>query len=182
MAEEKQENPQTNNEDAVAQLQEMIRSSIAEELKKFSQPQEHSDQDRAREELKRVIDPIYKNDFDVAKLNSASAIDESRFYRKNPDAVGMEDKIEEMFVRLAQAGRATSRTAIYEYLLGQEVRSNPDAFVEKLSAKKKAELQKATNASDFGGNSVIREKVDSLKDFDKLSLEELETKLEGITF
>lgn len=144
------------------------------------QPQ-RNDQDDAKRQLKEFIDPIIKPDIDETRLIASDAKDEARFYRKNPDALELEEQIEQAFDRLVKANRPTSREDIYKYIIGQNYTSDRDRFIDSALSKRQAQLDKASAAADMASGGVSRKEMESGREsFSKLSVEEMEKALEGV--
>lgn len=188
MPEEKNEKSQSDLE----QVQAFIKAETEKYFKEISQQkpaveekQNLSEQELAKQQLKEFINPFVEPDINSAKLAAADAKDEVRFYRKNPEALEYEDKIEEAFQKLVSAGRPTSRQDIYDYIVGQTYRQDKNKFVENALAKRKAQTERAESAMDFGTGSIDRARNDSTFGegvFSKLPVEDMEKALEGITF
>lgn len=152
-----------------------------------------TDEQRSKRQLTEIIKPITDPDINTARFEAADAKDYIKFYTANPDAVEYQEKVEKTFEALAKAGRPTSRNDILDYLIGQEYRSDRDKFTEKLTVKRKEQLERAESAADLGTMSVNKAKNDPafahFMNYEKLSgddvstaLKEMERVLEGVTF
>lgn len=143
-------------------------------------PVTRTDGDR---QMRDILDPYFKPDLQQARLESMAAVDESRFYRKHPDAAEYEDKIETIFTESMKRGQPWQREDIHKYLVGKDATENPEKFVEKLTEKKQRQLREAEGAMDFGSNGFGRDRDGSrFKDFKSKTVEEMEKDLEGLTF
>jgi hypothetical protein len=158
-----------------------------------TQQQTETADQAAKRQLTDIIKPITDPDINAARFEAADAKDYNRFYRSNPDAVEYEEKVEKTFEALAKAGRPTSRSDILDYLIGQEYRTDRDKFTEKLTVKRKEQLERADSAVDIGGMSITKAKNDPafshFMNYEKLqgedvstALKEMERVLEGVTF
>lgn len=175
------------SEEQIAKAREFVRAEanalLAEMRAAEGQQQPPVTKDEGNNQLRELLEPLYGPHVQQARLESMSAIDESRFYRKHPEAAEREDQIEAIFRESMRNGRPWQREEINRYLIGKEAEADPDKFVEKINAKKEAQLRRAEGAMDFGFNGAGREQeVEKFKSFDKLSVEEMEKALEGVTF
>jgi hypothetical protein len=185
MAEIEQEGT-NNNPEHFQQNREAIDAYIRQQFDNFAQSnnfvraQPTVDADTAqRNAIKEMVDPIYRNELESIRLEARAARDEATFYRKHPEAVDIADDLEKLFVESANNGRPTSREALYDFYNGREQRMNP----EKYEARRKAQLERASAASDIGSGSNGKEKAGiTIDDFKSLSLEDMERALEGVTF
>jgi hypothetical protein len=165
-----------------SQVEARVRAALAE-MQAQEQPQRQSDQDEGQRRLREVIEPIYRPEINEARIDALSATDENRFYRRNAEAIEYEAQIEDVFEKSRKAGRPMIREDIYSYILGKEVRSNTDSFVEKHNAKKAAQLDKARGGVDMGFSSLSKDKQrQSLAEFSKLSSDDMAKELEGVEF
>ena len=179
--------------DDVAKVEEFLQSRIKSEVEAaFTDMQQRSQQqtttrntpserELAQQELKELLSPIIDPDISRAKFDSADAKDYVQFYRNNPDVD--QEEVEKTFKALADAGRPTTRADIARYLLGREYEADPTAFMAKVSEKQKKQVERATAASDFGAGALDKAKSDpTFSNFEKLSVEDMEKALEGVTF
>ena len=185
MAEEEQ-----GQQDAaeVERVREFIKAQVIDTMKSMETERSPSpvvptttEEEQGRQRLKEVIDPIYRGDIDHVKFVSADAKDEIRFYRKNPDAVDYEEKIETLFTDLAKAGRPTSREHLYHLIIGQEAHKDPEKFVERHAEKKKRQVESAREGLDFGASGLQRTRNDNpFENFESKTIPEMEKALEGV--
>jgi hypothetical protein len=179
------------NED-IARVQEFIRNQVKEQMAEMQAAEQaqrqqrelgETDESRSRRQLKEVIDPVIGPDLQDARFVAADAKDEVRFYRKNPEALEHEEEIEKVFMQLKQAGRATDRATIYQYVMGREFTADREKFTDKQLERRKKQLESADIAQDMGAGAIGRAQRDpKYRDFDKLSLEDMEKALDGVTF
>lgn len=179
------------SDEALKKVQEVMRAEAKavfeaeyKERASASVPQPSED-DQARKEFKKLIDPIYKNEIDEAKLTSAEALDYAKFYnRSNEDAFEYQDQVEAMFERLKSAGRPMSRIDILDYIVGNEKRTSPEKYQERETKRTKAALDKARDAEDMAGfgSSRLKDDIAKFANFESKTLEEMEAALEGIVF
>lgn len=141
------------------------------------------DEDEGRKRFKEMLDPYIRPEVNQARLESMAAVDESRFYRKHPEAVEYEDQVEKIFNESMKRGQPWQREDIHKYLVGKEATENPEKFVEKMTERKQRQLREAEYAGDMGAGGMQRSRDESrFKDFKSKTLEEMEKDLEGITF
>ena len=172
------------------QVQALIRDQVREHFNEFSAQQQQrqvsqgDQQAQARQQLRDLIDPIYGHEFASTRLDAADAKDEASFYRRNADAVEMEEAIEKQFNELKKNGRPTTRQDIYDWMNGREQRTDPEKWSEKQNAKHKAQLEKAEAAADVGmyGAKIKQDDYVKFTDFGSKTLEEQEQALDGMTF
>ncbi len=167
-------------------IREQVQSCMAEQQAAEAARQAQgnlTDEQKGRQQLKEVIDPIIGPDINEARFTAADAKDEVRFYRKNPEALDHEEEIEKVFIQLKQAGRATDRATIYQYVLGREYTEDKEKFTDKQIERRRQQTEKADIAQDMGMGALSRARNDpKFKDFDKLSVEDMEKALDGVTF
>lgn len=193
------EEPQTDIEKVQGFIKEQVEAYVAElDAKRpvpsaVSQQSVETDEQRSKRQLTDIIKPITDPDINIARFEAADAKDYIRFYTANPEATEYQDKVEKTFEALAKAGRATSRSDILDYLIGQEYRTDRDKFTEKLTVKRKEQLDRAEAATDLGGMSINKAKSDPafahFMNYEKLqgddvstALKEMERVMEGVTF
>lgn len=182
----------TDQTDDMLKAQRLIKSIVdttlaeqrAQEGERYQQREQPVvSEDEGQKRFKEMLDPYIKPEVNQARLESMAAVDESRFYRKNPHAVEYEDQVEKVFAESMKRGQPWQREDIYKYLVGKEATENPEKFVEKLTEKKQRQLREAQFAGDMGAGGLQRSRDDSrFKDFKSKTLEEMEKDLEGITF
>ncbi|MGL5936910.1 MAG: hypothetical protein ACRCZI_14945 [Cetobacterium sp.] len=184
MAEE-QDVKQPSDED-IAKAQNWIKEQVKAQLSEMQSqevPRQSVIEQQRPDQLRDILDPYIAPAVQQARLDAMSAVDESRFYRNNPDALDFESQIESTFNQLMKDGRPLGRADIYHHLIGRMAVTEPDKFNERQKTKHNTQLAKANSAVDFGFNSVGREKeAEEFKAFDKLTSEEMEKRLEGIVF
>lgn len=145
------------------------------------QPQQQPTSTQQQHQMVRdIIDPVYGQEISLAHLKADAAQDYSRFYMHNQGAIDHETEIERIFQDAVKQGRPTPRETIYDYLVGNMYRSNPDKFNEH----QKRQLDRVRAAEDLGGG-LGRGREDELN-MDRLksmSLEEMEASpLMGLVF
>jgi hypothetical protein len=181
--------------DDLAKVQEFIKSQVEtyfqEQVAKtpvVQQQQQQSQQvqeDAAQKQLRELISPFVEPGVSAARLDAADSLDYAKFYTNNPEAAEYQDQVEKTFEALKKAGRPLPRADILAHTIGKELTSNRDAFTEKLIAKRQAALERAEQAGDIGSYSITKAKADGTfgtGNFDKLSVEEMEKALEGVSF
>jgi len=175
--------------DDTAKVEEFLQTRIKSEVEahfnsmqqRQTQPQTSSEQELAQRQLKEIISPIFDADIRQSRLDSADAKDYTHFYRSNPDADV--DEIEKTFKALVDAGRPTTRADINRYLVGKQFEADPTKFMSEMTEKQKKQVERATVAGDFGQGSLDKAKNDpQWANFDKLSVEDMEKALDGVTF
>lgn len=178
------------NDEALKKVQEVMRAEAkavfeAEYKAKSSETKPLDEEEQGRKELKKLIDPIYKTEIDKAQLTSAEALDYAKFYNsRNDDAFEYQDKVETMFTNLKEAGRPMSRIDILDYLIGNERRTNPEAYQKREEKRNKTALDKARDAEDVSsyGSSRLKDDIEKFGNFETKTLEEMEKALEGVVF
>lgn len=179
MAEEGQQAADISADD-ISSAQAFIQREIATALEGYGVTRPQGATSTAHP-LQSVIDPLVSPAINSARVIGLAAQDEARFYRRHPDSAAYEEKIEKLFQQGVESGRLIDRESIFNYLVGQEVNTNPDKYVEALAAKKAAQLSDARRASDFGaggsGRDLALEKFDG---FESKTLEEMEALLKDI--
>lgn len=186
MAEEKEQQDETErvNNYIKAQMDNYWDELEAKKTKaKPTQQTQVTSEDEGRKQLKELIDPIYGQEVSGAKFTAQDAKDYVTFYRKYPNAGEFEEEIEKTFTALAEAGRPFSRETVYQNVLGREYSKDPEKFVTKHNEVKERKVKEAQTASDMGQFGVGSTRSDNpFKDFDKLSLADMEKALDGVTF
>lgn len=142
------------------------------------------------DQLKEVLDPYFKPGLDQANLNAADARDAVSFYRNNPGLTReQEQQVEEMFQKMKEVGRPTSRQDLYRTILGKEYTDDPESFIEKRNKAKQEQLDRAREAADFGSSGYSIQKPSNAKElegkfqnFGSLTSAEQEELLDGVTF
>jgi len=176
--------------DDFKQVQSLIRGEVekyaAEAFDKQKQQvpaQTQTEQQQAQQQLRDLISPFVDPGINEAKLTAADARDYVDFYNSNDVEVTYKQQVEETFNELKKMGRPLPRTDIMNYLVGKEYRADPDKFTAKQSERKKAQLDRAITASDFGSGAVDRQRNESMfTNFDSLSVEDMAKALDGVTF
>ncbi len=178
----------SGDDDNFKQVQEFIRGEVQAELENFKKTQPVKlDEPKSKEDgdqLRDVLSPYIEPGINAATLEARTAKDYASFYRGNPSVTAeQEAEVEKRFDALVKAGRATSRADIYDHMVGQEYKNDPAKFLEKQAERKKVDLEKASDASDFGVGALTRAKENALfENFADNSIEDMEKKLEGVTF
>lgn len=176
--------------DDIAKVQEFMKEQVDSYMaEKYPTPapqqsqKQESDQDIARRQVKEFVDPIIKPDLDEAKFTATDARDFVDFYTTETDAKEYKDEVEKLFKQAKDNGRPMPRKELLRYLRGREYESDPDKFVEKTQQRKKQQVEHAGQAVDFGAAALNKAKNDSQwTNFEKLSVEDMEKALDGITF
>lgn len=189
MAEEVQQEQQPEGNDfekVTGFIRDQVKTYISE-LQQQQQPQQQQPYDQRQYEQNRLvaetIGPVVGPALNQAVTGVNAVQDEVRFYRDNPEAMEHGESIERLFDELRQQGRPIPRKDLYDAILGREYRADPEKFVEKAQQRKKAQTEKAEMATDFGAAMMNKVKADSTwGNFESLSLEDMEKKLEGVTF
>jgi hypothetical protein len=159
------------------------RQTAQQQEQQRQQQQVVSPDEQQRKQAGDFIRSLVGDDINAAKFSAADAKDEIRFYRSNPDAVEYEAEIEKLFTDAAAAGRPTTRQDLYSWMVGREALTEPDKWTEKQAARKKAQVERAEAATDFGASALNKAKEDSrFADFESKTVEEMEKALEGIAF
>ena len=137
------------------------------------------DIDQVQQNVRQIVDPIYRPDIDQTRLVAADAKAYAAFYRRHPEAVDLADKVESLFEDAVKNGRPTAREALYKYALGDLAMTEPDKFSER----QKAQLRQAEMAADLGsGGSGKPRNEGTLDDLKAMTLEDMEKALDGVTF
>lgn len=177
---------QNDLEKVQALLREQVDRYMAEQYAPRMQQQQRytpSDAEIQQQQVANTVRGFVAPDLVNAQLSADDARDYVRFYTEHgDDAKDYGNEVEDTFTALLRAGRATRREDILDYVIGRERRTNPEKFNQKMEARQKAQLERASYAMDVGGNAVSREKAEKFKDFDKLSSDDMEKVLEGFTF
>jgi hypothetical protein len=182
--------PDNTTNDDLAKAQEFIKSQVETYMQEAFAKQQPVTQIQPvvadpNQQLRELISPFIDPGINEAKFTGADAKDYVKFYTdpKNIDAAEYQDEVEKAFEALAKVGRSTSRADILRYLRGKEYEADPDKFVAKVAERNKAALERARNAGDIGGSAIDRAKNDTTwTNFGKLSLEDMEKALDGVTF
>lgn len=142
-----------------------------------------TEQQRAHQQAGDFIKQFVDGDINDAKFVAADARDYADFYMNNPLASDYKDDVEKTFKVLKDAGRATARGDILDYVRGRQLRTDPDSFTKAEKARQAKQLERAESAGDFGAGSIARAKADSIwSNFESLSVADMEKALDGITF
>lgn len=185
-----EENNQTDSSADLAKVQDFIKGQVESYFNELSsktvqqgQQSVKTEQDQAREQLQQFITPFVEPSLNEAKFTSADAKDYVSFYTNNDDAKEYQEEVEKLFEQASKANRPLPRRDILNYIIGREYKTDPDKFTEKLTSKKKAQLERASQATDFGATNMSKERYDNtLKEFSSLPLEDMEKALDGVTF
>jgi len=189
----------TDNTDQnqLARVQEYIRGEVQQYLQGQQQQAQQqyaqqaaqqqqgqlTPQQQAYQQVGQFVRHFVQPDIDQAKFAAADATDRANFYISNPLAKEYEQELEETYATMVQLGRPTVRADVLRYIRGKEYEANPQKFLEKEKEREKRRIQHVSYASDIGASAISRERVDQLfTDFDKLSLEDMEKRLDGVTF
>jgi hypothetical protein len=189
MAEEVQQEQQPEGNDfekVTGFIRDQVKAYIGELQQQQPQQQQPQYDQRQYEQNRLVaetIAPVVGPALAQATNDAADARDEIRFYRENPEALEHSEAVERLFGELKQQGRLIPRRDLYDAILGREFRADPEKFVEKQQARKKQQTERAELSTDFGAAMMNKVKADSTwGNFENLSLEDMEKKLEGVTF
>lgn len=178
-------------------IKEQVRGYFDELKDKLPAPQpmvtRQSDQEIQQQQLREIISPFIEPGLNEARLHGADAKDYVKFYTSNPEAAEYADEVEKLFEGAVKAGRPIPRQDLLDYVIGKEYRSDRDKFTEKLTSKKKEQVERAESASDIGSFSMTKAKNDPMfaaftgyerLEGDDLSnrVKEMEKALEGVTF
>lgn len=182
-----------------AAVQGFIKEQVETYFNELAQQQRQADpvvqktqQDQAKDQLRDLINPFIEPALNEARFIAADSNDYAKFYTNNSDAIEYQDEVEKRFKLMKEAGRPTTRADILRHMVGDEFFKDKDRFVERLSEKKKQQLERAESASDFGYGSMTKAKNDPvfgrLADLSRLTgddlstaLKELEKALDGVT-
>lgn len=184
-------NTNTDSQVDVGALQDWMKNEVKQYFDEQwstanQQRQQQQSVDTFQQQRKQAGDfvkELVKDDLDQVKITAADAKDEVRFYRANPDAIDYEQQIEDLFTAAIKAGRPMTRQDILYYVQGKEAQTEPDKYAERMKARQQRQLQHAEGAVDIGAAALNKAKTDDTwVNFDKLSLEDMEKALEGITF
>jgi hypothetical protein len=155
--------------------------AVAQQQYAAQQQQAVNPQQAAYNQVNQFVRGIVQPDIQDAKFAAADAVDRSNFYSTHPLAREYEKEVEEAYKTMVQMGRPTMRADVLRYLRGKEADTDPDAFLKKEQARTK--VRSTAFAGDMGADAVTREKSDQLfENFDKLSVEDMEKRLDGVTF
>lgn len=187
-------NENQNQEDVtLARVQEFIKEQVSQyakdafaEVTRQQNPQQPqlSQEEQYRQNVNNIISPVVDPKIHATQLEVADTRDMVNFY-SNPDMVEYKEPVEKMFNELKAAGRAIPRQDIYFYLQGKMAQEKPEEFGKKLTERQQRQLDRANGSIDMGSSSLERARNDPVysKDaFSKLSVEEMEKALDGITF
>ena len=156
-----------------------------QELQQVSQTPQKTQQQDIQDQFKQAINPLIEPSLNEARFTAADAQDYVKFYTNNPEAMVHQEKIEKIFTTLKEAGRATIRADVLKYSYGDDFVKDPDKFIEGYNERKKKQLERVESASDFGAGSLSKVKdhpVYNQENFSKLTVEEMEKALDGVTF
>lgn len=143
------------------------------------QQQQPQPMDEVQQNVRQIVDPIYRPDIDQARLVAADSKDEGRFYRRHPEAADLSEKIEALFEDAVRNGRPTAREALYKYALGDLQMTEPEKFAER----QRNQLRQAELAADLGGTASGKNRNEgTLDDLKAMTLEDMEKALDGTTF
>lgn len=194
MAEET--NSQTmSNEEALALVQNMVQEQVKSYLETQQPVQTQPVQTQGKTEqdyVREYVSPVIENNPKVndAWLGSNAAMDAFNFYlgaKDGDDRLEYKDKIEHVFQELVRKGRPTGRNDIYRWILGHEYASDPTKFESERAERKKAALERASFAGDFGGSGLSNGRGNpgpTLAEFEKMTSDEQFKVLDaaGVTF
>lgn len=170
------------DKDAVdAYIKQQFESFAAERDAAMQQRQQQPPQqmDEVQQNVRQIVDPIYRPDIDQARLVAADAKDHVAFYRRHPEAVDLSDKVEALFEDAVKNGRPTAREALYKYALGDLASTEPEKFAER----QKMQLRQAEQAADLGAGGTGKNRNEgTLDDLKAMTLEDMEKALDGVTF
>lgn len=192
MAEEQLTEQQKKQQEQLEKLQSWVKEQTVSALKEYEAEKEKTAKPNPSLDLDKEKDPVadmlgeYINPLiQKANLQTAAVNDKVSFYESVKDIDSeMRDEVEEHFNKLLQEGRPTSRGDIYDYLLGQKIRKDPEAFVNERLKKREAQRQEAEAAIDGGafGLTKVKDSAGNLVDPESMSHEELGKALEGMVF
>lgn len=196
MAEETLPNP----DDTLARVEQYVQGLVTQYLKEAqqaqpaqAQPTQPQAQPSYEDQLKQYVNPVVNDNTMVrqAHFKAFDVDDKLNFYTQpvkdgEVDPRSYHDQVETAFKTLADAGRATSRRDILRWIIGDEYAKDPVAFNSKQAELKKAQVERARMAGDFGSGGVGRESRDNsfptMEEFSKLNSTEQAKLLEGMTF
>lgn len=177
---------------SLEKVQEFIKGQVesyAEEAFKSyqvpvpQQQQARSQQQEAEEQLRQTLNPYIQPGLNAAQLAAADVNDKVDFYLKRPDLADMSDDVEKMFNDLKSQGRAIPRVDIANYLVGKMANDDPEKFDKRSSARKQAQLDKLSGATDMGLGALDKAKNDPVwSNVRNMPLDELEKALDGVSF
>lgn len=191
MAEEKTE--EQKREEQVQRLKAWVQDAAKESFEayraEFDSKQGERNQDHQPDQTKDPVGEMI-NEYTSPMLRRLSlqdaAIDDRvNFYEENRDIdPEIRTEVEDHFKKLFDAGRPTSRADIYDYLVGQRIRKDPEAFVNAQLQKREAQRAEAEANADAGafGFGKVKDSAGRLADPESLSQEELAKALEGTVF
>lgn len=164
---------------AQAFIDERVKAALASQVK----PEPVIPQDDQDRQLQELINPFIQPALNQATFEARDAKDEASFYRKHPEASDRSDEIEKTFTALAKSGRATTRESVNTYLEGQEAQADPTAYAAKVTERSKAAQQRLAASTDIGALALARDQdAGRLRDFENMTVEEMETAMKGVTF
>ena len=156
-------------QDDFLKFQEIVRGQVREALAEDQQRRQQPDPTEVqRRQLGDTVRSFVNPDIDDAKLTAADALDYAKFYTDNPLGKEYKDEVEQSFDIMKKAGRATSRSDLLKHAVGREVLDSPEKFEQRMTARKKAELDRASFAGDFPANSELRAKQDRYSTMESL--------------
>ena len=142
-----------------------------------------TEQQQAHKQAGDFIKQFVDSDINDAKFIAADARDYADFYMNNSLAGDYKDDVEKTFKVLKDAGRATTRNDILDYVRGRQMRTDPENFTKAEKARQSKQLERAESAGDFGAGAMTRAKSDAVwSNFDSLGVADMEKALDGITF
>lgn len=165
--------------DASAKAQQQWQQNTQQWQQNNMTPQQQAYQ-QAGQFIKQFTDP----DVSAAHFKADDSRDYVDFYMSNPLAHDYKDQVEQAFNTMKEAGRPTTRADVLRYLRGREMEQDPSGFADREKQRQSRQLDRATSASDIGAMALARGQRDAetFGGFDNLSVEEMEKRLDGITF
>lgn len=174
----------------LARVQDFIKGQVetfAKEIFEKQQPvatpvqRTPTQEDAARQQLADIITPFVKPGMDAVQLETADTRDYVDFY-SDPMHAEDKDAVEAMFADLKQKGRPLPRRDIHDYLQGKLAREKPDDFNKKRTERQRRQTEVVTSGVDMGFGALDRARSDPQYDPRRMSLDDLEKALEGVTF
>lgn len=174
--------PDFNSDAFKAQMREAVAQYLETEAKDqqyqqpvYQQPQQQVQQDPAENPIRQVLDPIYGNEIRLARLEAASARDQSLFYTQHPEAVRYMKDIEQIHVARLQQGIPDTRETVWNFYKG----ANQDKFFQEREEAEKKKLEQANLVADMGGGFRPNPQA---KDPHVMNDEELNKAMENMVF
>jgi hypothetical protein len=165
-------------------IQDFLKSQIREAAKEVQQEiatavPVATQEDQLQRQMQQTLDPFLRP---VVNLG-ASALDHSRFYTANPDAVEYHDEIERVFEESVKTGRNLGRQDIAYYIDGRLRKTDPKKWQEQQDARLAKQKEVADTAVDVGFSAMDKAKNDpNWTNFRSKTVEEMESALDGIAF